>query len=204
MQQDFENSTPTSEDIRRWAGSFRLAGWVFLGLALLLTWGVYRQFSTAQNSKNWPFVTGQVTEFEIRNRPADNSLIARIRYTYTVEGSSYTGTRFTLDNGETGIRQVARRLDAYPQGHTITVYYNPDNPSQAVLEPGVSVNSLMITSMAYLFFVLVIVLLSVISFGFSTHWHGKLELTLEEGSQEEDQPVHTKPFKTRPVNSFSS
>jgi cytoskeletal protein RodZ len=204
MQQDFENRTPTSEDIRRWAGSFRLAGWVFLGLALLLTWGIYRQFSTAQNSKNWPFVTGEVTEFDIRNRPADNSVYARIRYIYKVDGNTYTGTRFTLDNGESGIRQVARRLDAYPQGHTITVYFNPNNPSHAVLEPGMPVNSLMVTAMAYLFFVLVVVILSAISFRFSSHWQEKLELKLEEGPREAAHPMQSRPARTRAINSFSS
>lgn len=201
MQHDFENRTPTAEDIRRWAGSFRLAGWAFLGLSLLLTWGFYQQFSTAQNSKNWPFVTGEVLEFDVRNRPADKSVYASIRYSYKVDGNTYTGNRFTLENGEPAVRQVARRLDAYPEGHTVTVYYNPDNPSQAVLEPGVSTNAVMVTSMAYLFFVLVVVMLSGISFRFSSYWQQKLVPAIEDRTDEavltgEKRPVNRRAFKS--------
>ncbi|MFU8860970.1 MAG: DUF3592 domain-containing protein [Cyclonatronaceae bacterium] len=204
MQHDFENRTPSTEDMQRWAGSFRLAGWVFLGLSLLLTWGFYRQFSTAQNSKNWPFVTGEVIEFDVRNRTADKSVYATIRYTYKVDGYTYTGNRFTLENGEPDVRQVARRLDAYPEGRTITVYYNPENPSQAVLEPGVSANALMVTSMAYLFFVLVIVFLSGISFRFSSYWQQKLEPETEEGEDEAVPAMKKRPANRHAIKSFSS
>jgi hypothetical protein len=195
QKREFGHTNPTPDDIRRWVNSFRLAGWAFLGLTILLTWGVYRYYTTAQSTNNWPFVTGEVLEFDIRSRPADTSVFASIRYSYTVDGFRYTGSRFSVDNSETGVMQVARRLDAYPEGRSVTVYYDPENPSSAVLEPGISVNSLVVTSMAYIFFVLLVLALSGICFRLAVYWDKKLEDVLEIRTAA--LPLRdTSPFKT--------
>jgi hypothetical protein len=166
----FEKRAQSPAEIRRRSVNFRLAGWVFLALAFLLLWGVYDQFSTALDSKNWPVTKGEVTEFDIRYRNSDTSIYAYISYTYTVQGKSYTNTRFSFAEKTVNPQVVASRFDAYPAGNTVPVYYNPRNPSQAVLEAGSSVKTLIKSSVSYFALVLAILILSGISFRYASRW----------------------------------
>lgn len=58
---------------------------------------------------------------------------AEIRYEYRVNGKRYTGQRVSIGE-DLGDHDVAGTLQRYPQGSGVTVYYNPANPSEAVLE----------------------------------------------------------------------
>lgn len=72
-----------------------------------------------------------------------------VKYTYEVEGKSFEGERIFFSEGpfeslsetENGIRLVAAVPDKetltleYGKGDTVTVYYNPRQPREAVLNP---------------------------------------------------------------------
>ena len=61
-----------------------------------------------------------------------------VSYEYTVNGKTYDGDRvsYSTDNSCNSWSKDAD--DDYPEGKGITVYYDPDNPSESVLEPGLS------------------------------------------------------------------
>lgn len=64
---------------------------------------------------------------------------ANIRYEYAVNGESHESDiwRFGAKISWLSWPSVAARATArYPFGKSVTVFYNPNNPSDAVLEPG--------------------------------------------------------------------
>ena len=58
-------------------------------------------------------------------------------YDYQVAGRSYTGNRISISDGEYNIRDGAvQAIRGLQEGQRLPVYYNPDDPSEAVLRPG--------------------------------------------------------------------
>jgi len=58
--------------------------------------------------------------------------VASVRYKYQVAAHSYQGTRISYE-----LYGDARRgIYGYEDGQAVTVWYNPTNPSEAVLERG--------------------------------------------------------------------
>jgi hypothetical protein len=61
-------------------------------------------------------------------------------YDYTVNGEKYLGARIFFGDTFLSLFSFAAAKSAitkYKEGQTVTVYYNPNNPANSVLEPGV-------------------------------------------------------------------
>jgi hypothetical protein len=119
---------------------------VYLFLAafpgLIIFAAVYKYFEVRRASV-WPSVPGRVvvsmsekrsvdtggadsTDTEIRN-------FAKVVYEYKVATKTYRGDRVSV--GENlGNFEVAETLAKYPLGKAVTVYYNPNNRAEALLE----------------------------------------------------------------------
>jgi len=59
-----------------------------------------------------------------------------IEYNYTVNGVDYTGHRFRYDDHNASLEWDTTVVE-HPRWSFQTVYYNPKNPADAVLEPGI-------------------------------------------------------------------
>ena len=60
-----------------------------------------------------------------------------ITYEYTHSGAKFTGTKFKSALLQYNWRGPSERVvQRFPKGAPIEVYVNPDDPSEAVLEPG--------------------------------------------------------------------
>lgn len=99
----------------------------------------------ATSSRDWPEASGTVIHSKIENtettstgkRNREYSYQADIKYKYFVNGKTYVGDRISW--GEVSNKDIAqRRVDNYPVGREITVYYDPEIPEKSVLEPGYS------------------------------------------------------------------
>lgn len=95
---------------------------------------------TARASKKWPTVQGTITSSgtvlmnTLQGGPAT---AASVKYEYEVEGKKYSADRISMGQYGTGGGGHAKAEAAkYPEGKTVEVHYDPQNPSQAVLEPG--------------------------------------------------------------------
>lgn len=63
---------------------------------------------------------------------------AEIEYVYEIDGRAYRGTRVSALAADTEPRGLTeRRLERYPLGASVRVYARRQDPSVAVLEPGV-------------------------------------------------------------------
>lgn len=66
--------------------------------------------------------------------------IPSVLYEYEVNGQKYSSNRLmSMSMSVAGnVKLVEKYVSRYRVGETITVYYDPNNPSDAVLEPGLA------------------------------------------------------------------
>lgn len=90
----------------------------------------------ARRTAAWPGTPGVVTRSEVVR--GDDSYSAALAYSYTVDGVAYEGTSIASGPEITSSTEdhARRRVDRYPVGSAVTVYYDPAAPATAVLEPG--------------------------------------------------------------------
>lgn len=138
----------------------------FTGLALV---GVgLRRMAKASRSRRWPSVPGTVLSSTVSSRMAPPSsqdedsppevpqrlYRPEVRYTYSVGGREFTGSALGLDEVEISDEPLVREQAArYPPDAAVTVYYDPADPSQAVLEPGVQASAWLLPAMGLVFLI---------------------------------------------------
>lgn len=119
---------------------------IILGLGLVTVIVVGYSILRGQKSRGWPNVSGSILSSRIsvhESTDDDGSTTTNygvaLLYRYSVGGQEYQGTRRTFTDVNTSSRARAEKILAtYPQGGSVTVYYDPQKPSTSVLVPGVS------------------------------------------------------------------
>jgi hypothetical protein len=120
---------------------------------LLSIFGIYFLL-IANESLSWPSVEGSVVQTEvrkdIRSKGSPGATLntyveyyVAINYTYEVEGNPYFSSRYSLGQGDRVSRTYQERSDAdadaasrFPEGTVVTVHYDPEQPTEAVLATG--------------------------------------------------------------------
>ena len=95
--------------------------------------------SKQRASQDWPSVTGAVVNSyveEYRDADQSPSYYARVVYQYAVDGELYASQQvsFGIVKSYAGQNGASKALQAYPVGKEVTVYYDPADPAEAVLE----------------------------------------------------------------------
>src|SRR2546421_660265 len=107
----------------------------------------------------FPTVEGRVTESLVRVTRGSKGRInyaPLIRYVYNVRGKAYTSNVLRYGMGGQGGRPNAEQMvSARPVGSPVTMHYNPANPADAILEPGVHGTDLLIPLILFPFNLLV-------------------------------------------------
>jgi hypothetical protein len=116
----------------------------FIVVSILLVNGIllFNIFSARRKAsamQAWSSAPGSIVESELRSRKRSRRRIyyPHIVYQYTVMGQTYTGKRISpgVDSGSSRARELVAK---YPPGAPVTVYYDPQNPSDAALEKDLS------------------------------------------------------------------
>ncbi|MBN1313678.1 MAG: DUF3592 domain-containing protein [Anaerolineae bacterium] len=127
-----------------------IAAIIFIGVGVGMYIFMGDTVREAYESKSWPTVQGQVISSELReSRNSDNERMysADVLYTYNVNGEQYENTMITMMDGTTSMRNsVQKTVSKYRTGTTVTVYYKPDDPAYAILEPGFSLGVIILGS----------------------------------------------------------
>lgn len=140
------------------AGSFIL---LIVGLSFLLAGGGIGFFvgkpilDKAKASESWPSVEGEVLEsrLESSRSKGKTSYSALVVYRYSVEGEEFEGDRVWFGQYSTNKRSEMHKIvKEYPAGKAVTVYFSPDDASEAVLQPGAFTSSYMVYSIGLLAF----------------------------------------------------
>lgn len=103
------------------------------------------QSSTAILASRWPTASGKIVSSEVREDRGGRGVayFPRVRYEFTVDGKSFLGSHIHATDVAEEPSRAREMVDQYPVGQTIRVFYNPDSPTEAVLEPGLSWHSYM-------------------------------------------------------------
>lgn len=127
---------------------FMLAGILFIVIGSKNIYQAYK-------SSSWPSVQGRIISSEIKshsrtyrdtttNREKNETVYdAHINYGYVINGITYSNDDVKIGGIiQTNTTIWARKLlDKYPQGKVVNVYYNPEDPSQSVLEKGLQLST---------------------------------------------------------------
>jgi hypothetical protein len=113
---------------------FVLAGLGVAGYGLF----VLRQ---AARSSAWPSTDGQIVKSEVACN--DGCYAPQIVYSYAVDGQGFHGSEIGFGNriSSSDIRHASEHCGKYPAEAKVNVYYDPDDPQTAVLEPGITKKS---------------------------------------------------------------
>jgi len=121
-------------------GTWPVAAAAIFGYALLFKGTMSGAKRRSDETVDWPVVTGKVVRSRLyqsteasSRRGASESLRLQLRYVYSVDGASYEGEQVTRDGFRVGLQERAWAA-RYPAGASISVHYNPANPTEAVLE----------------------------------------------------------------------
>ena len=91
-------------------------------------------------ARNWPTAPGIVTDSQVimqYDDEGDRTYKAAITYRYDVDGLEYNGNRRSVIETNLSNSQNAEKIvSQFVPGSPVQVYYRPDDPQDAVLEPG--------------------------------------------------------------------
>jgi hypothetical protein len=126
----------------------------FIVGAIVLMWGIASSRS-ALLSVRWPSVPGNVTVSTISSSHSSKggtTYGADIHYTYAVSAQNYVGTKVTFgDISTSNSADASKILARYPVGKAVNVFYNPNDPAEAVLETGFTMGLLLPLGIGTLF-----------------------------------------------------
>ena len=124
----------------------------FVGIFPLLTGFLLAKYigkpmvEQAKASENWPTTEGIIKSSEvIEKRDDDSGLIysANILYSYTVKNQAMESNQvwFSAGYSSSSREEFQRTVIKYPVGKKVKVYYDPDDPVVAVLNPGAFIST---------------------------------------------------------------
>lgn len=112
-------------------------GLLVLLLGLLLIAEAVRQRWLSIQARTWPACEGVISDVGIEESsdPESTTYQCYVEFDYFVHGRHYVGTRLGPGNWQFNSKATAlASIEAYRRGYPATVYYNPDNPAQALLK----------------------------------------------------------------------
>ena len=116
---------------------------VLIGIGLSIK-GVF-VYNEDKDSETWPQAPGTIIHSSLgeeENEKGEISYFADIKFRYSVDSVIYTNDRLSywkiLGSDP---KKFEQKLLKYPLNKKVIVYYNPENPKQGYLEPGISFGS---------------------------------------------------------------
>jgi hypothetical protein len=137
---------------------------MIVGGVAFFVWGL-PPLKYANESKNWPSVSGKIIQSDIDTWRKDGKshYRANIIYTYTVDSKTFTSSKVTVGDLPSSNNMLSAKAVQveYPVDNQVVVYYDPKVPVSSALKPGVRGNDIMLAGIPGLFlFIGVLVLFS--------------------------------------------
>ena len=113
----------------------------FLGVGVWMLWSISSGFYDAWRMQSWVPVEARILRagYETHSGEDSDTYEAYAVYNYDYLGGSYTGDRVAISKGGDNIgdyqTEIGHRLSrARTQGESITVYVNPEQPSESIID----------------------------------------------------------------------
>ena len=110
---------------------------LFVVTGILATFWGLRIILRTRKTLQWPAVEGIIEESTVSSESTEgNDLLPHIKFCYRVEQQTYRQL-MQFSGDITPSQEFAQSyVDKFPEGTRVQVYYNPENPEIATLEPG--------------------------------------------------------------------
>jgi hypothetical protein len=113
---------------------------VFVGFGLFILGGGIMEVISAHQSPNWPTTPGKITSAKVDSATGKRgtSYSAEVKYDYEVNGRLHHSSQIRigrLDSNDAA--EVEDEISKYREQTSVTVFYRSDDPSFALLEPGI-------------------------------------------------------------------
>ncbi len=112
----------------------------------------------AFDSRDWLNCEGTITHSEIITKTSRSNsgttstrYSPKIQYEYVVEENTYSSSNISFGGRNAGRDYVQQTVDYYHVGLIVEVYFNPENPTESALEPGVTSGTYMPLAMGLIF-----------------------------------------------------
>ena len=116
---------------------------VFIAIGLGMLYYARSVSAKAQQSLSWRSTEGVISHSAVLLQTQQTSSStdaamykADVAYRYKVQGRDYSSGRITFADFSSSGGRAQGIVNRYPDGAPVTVYYNPVDPSDAVLERG--------------------------------------------------------------------
>jgi len=139
-------------------------GLIFVFLSLLILFFMIRSDMNALSSSTWPTVKGEVMASKVvlvhggASGHSTLRYIPAIQYKYVVDGVSFFGDRVYFASDAGGESFCKEKVENYPVGKSVNVFYNSNDPKESVLEPGISLFSILMLGIINLVFIILFLL----------------------------------------------
>jgi hypothetical protein len=119
---------------------------IFFVIGIFIMRAAIRNRRKAEESTSWPSVQGTITKawVETQEHEDDEGSVTithfpKWEYEFNVSGMTYTSQNVSFGGTGGSSRELAaqERLKQYPINSQVQVFFNPSNPEEAVLEPGI-------------------------------------------------------------------
>jgi uncharacterized membrane protein YbaN (DUF454 family) len=115
----------------------------FLLIALALFARGWMHYKKSLARTDWPVAAGEIISSEVKASQTDNSAnyFPMIHYRYKVNLVEYESNVVRLSESVlvgTGRNLAQTRVDKYPAGQAVNVYYDPEQPEKSTLETEMS------------------------------------------------------------------
>jgi hypothetical protein len=109
-----------------------ILGAVLVGGIGISVWG-WKILARSRTMKSWPTTSGVIEQASPSSEA--NDLLPHIEFSYQVKGKTYQRA-FEFPEGTHPLPEFNQAyLDKYPVGKQVEVYYDPEQPETATLEP---------------------------------------------------------------------
>ena len=130
---------------------------IFAGVGIFMLVKYFQDKKKSEESQAWSATSGQITESYVRESQSrdsegytSTSYYSEVRYLYQVMGVEYNGDKVAFGGSVGGSRKKAsERIAQYPVGKTVTVYYDPNNHEDAVLERRIGSKGMLIIGIIF-------------------------------------------------------
>lgn len=137
---------------------------MFLIMGLILNYLSSDMIKKGEESLKWSKTTGIVIESELARSQDDKGsemYSPRVNVKYNVNGNEYQTSQINISpqystSNSSSVRNI---ITKYSKGKNVDVYYNDIVPTEAVLEPGVSMLAKILHYSAYILFILALIML---------------------------------------------
>lgn len=113
---------------------------VFVGFGLFILGGGIMEVISAHQSPSWPTTAGKIetANVHIVTEKKNSSYKAAVEYSYEVNGQQYHASQIRIGRMDShNIAEAEAQIAKYKEQPSVTVFYRADDPSFAVLEPGI-------------------------------------------------------------------